>query len=157
MQIKKSFLAAICIFVTGCGSHHTAPDTTLEGPRTIILDGIEEPLTENDDLSFESWTCYELSKSIRVRVEVGIIKGYEGIGFILFDRTNTGTPTFYTKDNTSEGIKHRWGWGLNEAENFDYEFILNPDGNGLFYNHSVAEDGISGTQRSFKCQPSPDS
>jgi len=148
VHIEKSLLAAICIFLAGCGSQDTVP----EGPRTILLNGIEEPLTENEDVSFETWMCYELRNANRVLLEVGILKGFEGVGFILFNGTNRGTATFYSKNNTLEGIEHRWAWELNQEGTYDYEFILNTGSNGLFYSHGTAEEANSANPRIFKCQ-----
>ena len=129
-------------------SHEQAPgNSTDESLRTIILDN--EELTEHEPGQFISWKCRDYSDSSSVLVEFGHFKLTEDqldteaiekmsdntlqFGFVLHEGSNEGEFTLYGR----KGLNHRWDWGAEEK----YSFIIKPDGVGLFYDFTTAEDG----------------
>jgi hypothetical protein len=128
-----------------------------DGPRTIVLDGDE--YTESDGAEFETWKCTEFLEKGPVLVEVGIFKlGDElarpadipesmGAGFILFDGSNTGSIAAFQR----RGLEKWWVWGAD----LDYQFKLDTDGDGAYYNFSGVEEGEKVKPNElFSCQKS---
>lgn len=134
--------------------------------RVLYLSGKE--YIEGDPWKFISWKCRDYFGS-RTLVEVGrpllledfqnyikkqgvdenemenFEKALKFIGFVLYDGSDTGDITVYYRD----GLSHRWDWG---PDNGSYSFIVKPDGTGLFYDFSTAENGKkSKADDLFKC------
>ena len=64
-------------------------------------------------------------------------------GFILFDGTNEGEKTIYSR----EGLNHRWDWG----SELKYSFIVKPDGTGLYVDFRTAEGGSKRPDDIYQC------
>lgn len=122
-------LATLCL--SSCA---TGPSATLFGPRSIILGA--ETYSEEILGKFTSWQCKDYVEYTGTLVEVGSFDNpkLEGLGFILYDGSDSGELTNYQR----KGINHRWDWGPNGS---DYAFVINPDGTGLFYDFSSAPEG----------------
>jgi hypothetical protein len=167
MNLKTFFLTFPFVLLTGCGSQSStpsAPQTSQAPPipqipdsyynyRTIYFeDG--SSFTESENLSFETWKCHEFysyASNPKTLVEIGIIKELANLGFILYDGTDSGTLTVYSR----RGINHRWDWeGDWEGEGgYNYSFVLQPDGTGLFYDFSNVDEGESTNARDvFTCK-----
>lgn len=135
--------------------------------RTLMLSG--KVFKEGEPWQFLSWRCRDYSYGGKTLVEVGralmpndykntneynelndakkqeLDKFLKMIGFVLYDGSNTGDITFYNRD----GLSHRWDWGVDENS---YTFVIKPDGTGLFYDFSTAENGIKNkADEIFKC------
>ncbi len=69
-------------------------------------------------------------------------------GFILFDGSNTGSIAFFQR----RGLEKWWVWGAD----LDYQFKLNTDGDGAYYNFSGVEEGEKVKPNElFSCRKSP--
>jgi hypothetical protein len=132
-------------------------EPTNEKGRTLILGG--EELQEFSPGQFISWKCRDYISEGEILVEFGQLlvpddykenEEYEGksasektaldelvgkLGFVLYEGTNTGDYTEYSQ----RGLSHRWNWGSQDG---GYSFVIKPDGTGLFYDFSTAEDGM---------------
>ena len=123
----------------------TAPSSTNQGPRTIILNGTT--FSEDELGRITSWRCVDYIGGNQTLVEVGYFSkpDYLGVGFILYDGSYSGKPTVYRK----EEINHRWDWG---ADNDNYAFIIKPDGTGIYIDFSSGSvDGRKTPDDIYKC------
>ncbi len=131
MRAKTLIMLIISFLLQSCT---TAPPSTNQGPRTIILNGTT--FSEDELGRITSWRCVDYIRGNQTLVEVGYFSkpDYLGVGFILYDGSYSGTPTVYRR----EGINHRWDWG---ADNDDYAFIIKPDGTGTYIDFSSGSVG----------------
>jgi hypothetical protein len=123
----------------------TSPANSPE-PRTITLDGTV--LSEEIVRELTSWLCSDLFDRLgRVLVEVGTFSDSDltGIGFVIYDGGNSGSPTSYSR----KGINHRWDWGPN---GIDFAFVVKPDGTGLFYDFTNANGESVAAKNVFTCR-----
>ena len=80
----------------------------------------------------------------------------KNLGFILFDDTNEGVLTLYNRS----GVNQLWVWGLNTnnvrqlaEDDLDYQFTVEPDGGGRYYDFTGVEKGKSTKPDSvYKCK-----
>ena len=147
--------------------------------RTLILGDTEWEIPEGADVI--SWKCREFGSrdsEDQVLVEVGrasvanlaktsdeyqeldesgkdsflkLLKAFEDhTAFVLYDGTNEGEFAFYIRD----GLDQNWLWGNRgeEDEGYRYAIVIEPDGTGLYYDLSNAEDGVKKRADDvFKC------
>lgn len=118
-----------------------------------VLDDHDEKLAFLYDYNSTSWykqledkekkAVDERSKDVHKEI---IEKLNSILGFVLYDGTNTGDIATYER----AGINHRWDW---KSESSNYAFRIKPDGTGLYYDFSTAdENGIkSQADDIFKC------
>ena len=170
MKILKIIsLITVILNLNACA---TSSDMDFEQPnndsgRILILGG--EEFKEGEPWRLISWKCRDYSYGGSTLVEVGrasppddykntneykeiedskkeeLDKFFSMIGFVLYDGTNTGDITLYNRD----GLSHRWDWGAGERS---YSFVIKPDGTGLFYDFSTAENGMkSKADDIYKC------
>ena len=92
--------------------------------------------SEGEFGGFISWRCKDFVYSSGILVEVGIFANADmsDVGFVLYDRGNSGSLTQYHR----QGLNHRWDWGPGGS---DYAFIVKPDGTGLYYDFSSVPSG----------------
>lgn len=107
--------------------------------------------TESDGGTVTKWKCYS-GDSV-----VTLIGRHEPGG---------GTVTFGTISRVADfglkGLRLEWGWGANDLETLmggvteaivRYKFIIRPDGEGLYYDFSGAEEGEKRLpQDTFRCK-----
>jgi hypothetical protein len=136
MRANIISLLIISFLLQSCA---TAPSATKQGPRTIILNGTT--FSEDELGRITSWRCVDYIRGNQTLVEVGFFSkpDYLGVGFILY-----GEPTVYRR----EGINHRWDW---RADDYDYAFIIKPDGTGLYIDFSVTENEVEKPDERYKC------
>jgi len=141
-----------------------------DGGRILVIGGRE--LKEDEPWQIISWKCRDYIDGSKTLVEVGratfpkdfkntkvyqdrtneekqeldeIIRFTNDVGFVLYDGTDTGDYTSYHRD----GLSHRWDWGEKRSS---YSIVIKPDGTGLYYNFSTAENGIKHkADEVFKC------
>ncbi len=131
------------LLLAGCGSLGVQP----QGPRSIVLDGLE--LTESEPGEFDTWKCEDYVARSGVIVELGKLNASSETGFILFDGTNAGALASYRR----QGLDHRWNWGLNSEESYDFSIIVRTDGTGLYYDFTAVDPGENITARDvFYCR-----
>ena len=121
------------------------PSETESVPKTIILDG--ESISEEEVGGFISWYCQDSIYEGPILVEVGYYgdPNLEGLGFILYDGGYTGVSAYYRR----AGLERRWDWGPND---FDYTFVIKPDGTGLYYDFTTVKPGESTKAKEvYKC------
>ena len=111
---------------------------TASAPRVISVNGRE--ISEADAGEFTSWICRDYFERGNVVVEVGHFNHpkLNGLGFVLYDRGNSGDLTSYER----AGLLYRWDWGSKGSQHvYTYSLLLKPDGTGLYYDFSAAPDG----------------
>ncbi len=164
-------IISLCTVIINLFACATDPDMNFEQPnydlgRILTLSGKE--YNEGEPWQFMSWKCQDYSYGGRTLVEVGRIsppddykntaeykemddskkeldKFFGMFGFVLYDGTDTGDVTTYHRS----GLSHRWDWGPDDSS---YSFIIKPDGTGLFYDFSTAENGKkSKADEIYKC------
>lgn len=165
-KIIPLFILIISLYA--CATH---PQIYFEKPnpetgRALFLD--DKEYKEGQPWQFLTWKCRDYYGG-RTLVEVGRLLipeefkdhikqqqneteneefniALKSLGFILYDGTDTGNSALYYRD----GLSHRWSWG---PEDRSYSFIIKPDGTGLFYDFSTAENGIKARADDvFKCR-----
>ena len=115
----------------------TMPYST--GSRSIILNG--KAYNETDIGKFVSWRCKDYVSDSNALFEFTLFElgkftnsELSESGFVLHDGGNSGELTNYAR----RGINHSWYWGPNGNE---FNFIIKPDGTGLFYDFTSARSG----------------
>ena len=84
---------------------------------------------------FESHDMTEISEILGSELQ-------QLVGFVLYDGGYSGKYSFHER----EGLHHSWTWGDN------YEFVIESDGKGLYYDFSTVPEGESTEPRElFKC------
>ncbi len=53
------------------------------------------------------------------------------------------------------GLELRWDFGLDDSGNYEYAFVIQPDGTGLYYDFSRSTDGTASPRQTFDCEQSP--
>ncbi len=53
------------------------------------------------------------------------------------------------------GLELRWDYGLDDDGNYEYAFVVQPDGIGLYYDFSRSADGTASPRQTFDCEQSP--
>ncbi len=165
-------IISLCTVIINLFACAIDPDMNFEQPnydpeRMLTLDN--KQYKEGEPWQFMSWKCRDYSYGGKTLVEVGRVsfpddyknnaaykemddskkeevdKLLEMIGFVLYDGSDTGDTTIYHRS----GLSHRWNWG---PESNSYSFIIKPDGTGLFYDFSTAENGKkSKADEIYKC------
>ena len=109
------------------------------GLKTIHLLSGDKILDISKDYTasgFTSWWCDDFSHAGKILVEVGFFTFRDSDtvhGFILYDGTTEGEVAIYSR----QGLEHRWDWGT-EGQ---YSFVINPNGNGLYYDFTGVPEG----------------
>ena len=102
-----------------------------------------------DGITDEIWNCSD-SGSFGTLVSLTRQK---------IDGEDSGVATVSVAGNTHlavfhiDGINLRWNFGgLNEKEYYKYSFIIEPDGDGFYFDIALAdEDGIATSSQHFMC------
>ncbi len=87
--------------------------------------------------------------------EKGIDKALKNLinmfnNYVLFDNRSEHTQAFYYR----HGLDHRWDWGGESSKDeTKFSFIINPNGQGLYYDFSNVPKGETTSARGiFKCK-----
>ncbi len=54
-----------------------------------------------------------------------------------------------------QGLNRRWDFGPDDDGTFDYMFLIEPGGTGLYYDFSRSTDGTARPSQRFRCEQSP--
>jgi hypothetical protein len=129
---------------------------------TIILESLNMPARDgkNFEVTFDLknvrnlkiWACTAEKWTDEIILEVGIFEAYLNLfeewdetPFVLLDGANKGFWAQYER----KGIDHRWDWG----EKREYALVINPKGEGLYYDFSNVIEGEKTTpQYILSCQ-----
>ena len=97
----------------------------------------------------ETWQCFDTFDRNQTRVLVTLTRlGGASDGFGEVSVGDTIHPAIFRID----GLDWRWNFGCNESDGrFDYSFIIEPDGTGLYYNFSASTDGTAKPSDLFDC------
>ena len=143
MKITSKTAVGMVILIMIISSCSTSKSIFESKPRTIQLEDIgsvSESITAN---GFFSWNCYEFGEYNLNQKPVLLELGYytfksdineEKSGFLLYDGSNQGVMALYSRD----GINHKWNW-FDDSEG-RYVFIIESDGNGLYYNFTGKQE-----------------
>lgn len=170
-EIQMTLLFLVITGLTACSTqpnnhNHTSSEAEEKTGRILVINGEQSP--EINPEQIVSWKCSEYGSEGRTIVELGyaqidssyrdmpeykelseeereIVESHmdtlKKFGFVLYDGTNTGDVTFYSR----QGLNHRWDWrgDTGEDSGLPYSFVIKPDGTGLFYDFTGTEDGES--------------
>jgi hypothetical protein len=135
----------VCIISITASCNTLTTKSGSEAVRLITIDG--KSYKENE---YTSWRCYKNLLSTKVLVEVGRFSAQElhMNGFILFDGGNIGELISYKR----AGLNHRWDWDK-VGDNYKYTFVIEPEGNGLYYDFSGTKNESSQKAKAtYKCK-----
>ena len=60
--------------------------------------------------------------------------------------------TSYSSEFRENGLNLRWDFGPDDEGNYDYGFVIQPDGTGLYYDFSRSTDGTANPSQTYKCE-----
>lgn len=142
-----AFIVLISLFVLSTSACNSTRSGVQKSNPEIILDGTV--YVEQEYGEFITWRCKDrIEEYGKTLIEVGLssLPELQEVGFILFDGTNSGTFTTYSR----EGIAHRWSWGGEDMR--DYAITINPSGDGYYFDLRAAEPGETTTSKeAYKC------
>ena len=118
--------------------------------RTLLIFGIvgvlgtfETHAQEPKQTVIENWRCYDrldFGKS-NVLVKLARIRQQNGVSFV-FGKVSVAGITHRTRFKIA-GFERRWDFG----ENLNYAFVINPNGDGAYYDFSRLKPGETTTAR----------
>lgn len=98
--------------------------------------------------SLETWQCFNHSDSDRTNVLLTLSR-----------LNNTGevsvAGTTYSTSFEVQGLDRRWDFGLDDDGSYDYTFVVQPDGTGLYYDFSGSTDGSANPGQTYRCEVAP--
>ena len=164
MQTTALYLLALPVLVCGCmleavpndsapvvagELRSPSPPLTSSDPRrarTLLLSHPDFDAEKGLVGDFPSWVCRDQDPRMadltgaesRILVEVGWFTDPEldGLGFVLFDGSESGAAAIYRRT----GLERRWDW---EDEHGKYAFVVDSKGNGAYYDFTGVEEGDS--------------
>ncbi len=148
MKFSRFAISALCcVFFTSCftteniGSvNENTTSAKVKNAREIILDDKVFTVEEIESLGgITSWVCMDwyTSSGNKALLEIGYFTETPSLGFILYDGTNEGTEKGVWHHR--EGLDHRWDWDADENRDYQYSFIITPDGTGKYYHFLEGE------------------
>lgn len=105
----------------------------------------------NDDLPAETWKCYGLFDFGEETVIVELTQEKISRDHTYGEGKVSAGGIIHTARFRINGLDRRWDFG----SDFDYAFIIEPDGTGRYYDFSQVESGEStGPKETYKCTSS---
>ncbi len=98
--------------------------------------------------SLEPWRCFDTTDFNRTSVLLTLTRLENG-GEVSVAGT-THTAAFEV-----QGLNRRWDFGPDDDGRYDYMFLIEPDGTGLYYDFSRSTDGTASPSQRFNCEQSP--
>ena len=146
--MKKFYLLTFVFFITliliSCASIPSDRNRQL-----FLTNGYT--ISESEHGGVERWYAVDKynydSLSDEIRFQVGYFRDDNILGFILWGTGTTGESAFFSR----QGLDLRWNWGFNGSiYDFNYSFIIRPDGTGLYYDFSTSTDGTAKPRGIYK-------
>ncbi len=104
---------------------------------------------ENKDATTETWRCFERTDFLNTTVLVKLTRvtiDNEKFGYGEVSVAGITYPAIFEV----AGFNRRWNFGLDEM--WDYSFVIEPNGDGAYYDFSNVEDGDTTTpSQLFTC------
>jgi len=123
---------------------YNSPKKNLSNTRQLTLDTYS--ISETDLGGVERWYAVDkYSSNSAVRLQVGYFKE-RTIGFVLYEDGTVGVEARFSR----QGLDLRWDWGSDGANGYNYAFVIQPDGTGLYYDFSTSTDGKAKPREFYK-------